>query len=245
MIALLFFLLLSPAIWRIWATEHFVQAEAHRDVFHKLTVPVDLAVDGTLWGAANPVRPAGQSFSSLPNTLVEGWEGKEFTYGSGFGFHGDMRISRSTLAIRSPWTITDWPYTSKQVTTEAALVETWYGNVKTEAMSIFPNAPWGPYGDIKSGLKLEDSVLTLVVAKVKDKVKDRAKKFLKKVAKGKKKKKEDDKKKKDDDDEKKKKDDDDEPPETHETPPSPKSPPIDDTPPLETNPTPPSPKSPD
>ena len=167
LVVIVVFLAISPAVWQIWETEHFVTAEAHRDVFHKLTVPMDVAVPGTRWGAPNRVRlnlqsgPALPELRALSNKYVEGWDGRELAYGSGGVLQGDMRISRYALSIRSPWFWSEWPFVSTAVPAESQLVSNWYR--KLEAETLKPH--------VRTGLNLEESALTHLGSIISDKAK--------------------------------------------------------------------------
>jgi len=123
LLVLLFFLLLSPAIWRIWISENAARIDAHRGMFYKSVLPYSVhnfEIASWLSGHAQPEFPIEaeleplppvnlRGYQDFPNDYVEGWKRFQFKYSSGWeGFRGDVSVSRYGAVMRSPWTWMGW-----------------------------------------------------------------------------------------------------------------------------------------
>jgi hypothetical protein len=179
LIVLLFFLLLAPAIWRIWMTEHDTRAEAHRRLHYRLTLalrplePPGLALRALNWAAGLPHHPAPSAadiprldryqsigggldrYRRLPNHAAQGWSWRHVRYSAGPGWwRGEMNIARYHAAIRSPWTWSGYPLIPTQEFNYAGMSETgrvraWYRAAYEETLS----------SSVVSGLKLDKKPL--------------------------------------------------------------------------------------
>ena len=142
LLVLLFFLLLSPAIWKIWIHENAARADAHRGAFYKSVFPLAVGNIEIPWWLSGhrqpefPVEPTLEplppedlrGYQQFPNEYVEGWKRYEVQYSSGWeGFRGQLEVSRYGAVIRSPWTWMGWQAVPTQdLISEPRKIRAWY-----------------------------------------------------------------------------------------------------------------------
>lgn len=156
MLVLLFFLLLSPAIWKVWINEQHARSETHRRTFYRLALPVVLVPQSAQELARKTGKPLswflGHEFPDFPdmpelegeipenlkgyeefsNRFVEGWHWARVEYSSGWQYHGELEISRYAATIRPGWSWMGWPFVPTQETSirgktsETCKVRDWF-----------------------------------------------------------------------------------------------------------------------
>jgi hypothetical protein len=125
LIVLLFFLLLAPAVWRIWITDQYARAEAR----FPPAIP-DL-------GRYERIGSKLDGYKSFSNHAVQGWQWRHVRYSAGPGwFRGEMNLARYDAAIRSPWTWLGYPFIPTQdFRSEPAAVRKWYKEAYEQTLS--------------------------------------------------------------------------------------------------------------
>jgi len=137
MVVLLFFLLLAPALWQQWVTDHYVRAEAHRATFAKTSTFLDLSrITNILAGpkmrrvAVPVIRQGGtelRKYSSFNNTVVLAVEEADVQYSAGLNaFRGEFTIERRASLPRPTWTWNGFPFVHSQDLRERGKIRTWY-----------------------------------------------------------------------------------------------------------------------
>jgi hypothetical protein len=140
MIVLLFFLLLSPALWRMWITDQYARTEAHRDLFVRASTFVDLpSPPHWPWDpwpepeaadipSLNPTPPGNlRKYRKFPNKTNEGRHTETVRYSAGWkDFRGEFEIERRCYAIRSSWTWAGFPFVHTQDLVEYRKIRSWY-----------------------------------------------------------------------------------------------------------------------
>jgi hypothetical protein len=178
LIVLLFFLLLAPAVWRIWMTDQHARAEAHRKLYYKLTLWIRLpdvnppgfmnrlaglpAHDGPGFPPDIPRLDRYESigggldrYRQLSNHAVQGWQWRHVRYSAGPGWwRGEMNLARYNGAVRSPWTWMGYPFIPTQEinyggSSEPGRVRAWYRKAYEETLS----------SSVVRGLKLDKKPL--------------------------------------------------------------------------------------
>lgn len=156
MITLLFFLLMSPALWKIWANEGLVRAEAAQQTMRLTSTFIDLnqyqvmmdtlmsdptaLLSGQSAEAADIPDldpPSGcEGVSDLPNKVVIGTAKREVKYSDGglVGFKGKLDIKRAAYTLRPTWTWQGYPFVHSQDMNERSDIVDWYTEAYEETL---------------------------------------------------------------------------------------------------------------
>jgi len=145
MIVLLFFLLLAPALWRTWITDHHMRVEANREAFARTSTFLDLSLisnffTGNAMTKSNPqdINSGGRElaqYKNFRNTTVVGLEDRDVTYSASFGFRGQFNIERRASLPRPAWTWNGFPFVHTQDLVERGAIRTWYTKSLEESIN--------------------------------------------------------------------------------------------------------------
>lgn len=130
LLAIMMFLLISPAVWRIWMTEHHARSESQREMF-AWTVSARYGQTQTqpAWGPTPEAAPLPARYSGLPNTTDEGWHEREVKFTGGLTeFLGQIDIARKGYVIRPSHVWSYFPISTTQFYGEFEQVETWWND---------------------------------------------------------------------------------------------------------------------
>ncbi len=150
LVVLYFFMLVSPAIYNIWAGDQMTRIEAYRVTFEGTAVGFHDLDHPTLSNPA-PSKPHGQGYydnpeaadfsainqppgapdpTELPNPVAESGAKLKVNYSAGFGpFDGSITLDRRAYTARSPWTWSSYPFVYSQHADEGDLVREWFEGV--------------------------------------------------------------------------------------------------------------------
>lgn len=156
MITLLFFLLMSPALWKIWANEGLVRAEAARETMRLTSTFLDVnqyqvladtlmndplaLLNGQEAEAAEIPDldpPSGcEGVEDLPNKVVIGSASREVKYSDGglVGYKGKLNIRRAAYTLRPSWTWQGYPFVHTQDLNERSDIVDWYTEAYEETL---------------------------------------------------------------------------------------------------------------
>ncbi len=139
MIVLLFFLLLAPALWQQWVTDHYARTQAHREAFVRTSAFLDISLisnffTGNAMDAASPqdISSGGSElgeYSDFRNSTVVGFGDEDVTYSAGVtNFRGQFNIERRASLPRPTWTWNGYPFVHSQDLVERGAIRSWYTN---------------------------------------------------------------------------------------------------------------------
>jgi hypothetical protein len=150
LIVLLFFLLMSPALWKMWINENIARHEAERQTFRLTSSFIDLNqyqvlgdqilsgdFQALLFGKKpeaadipdlDPEPPDDlKGFEDFSNKVVIGDSKREVYYSSGWkDFRGNFEIRRYSYTLRPTWTWHAYPFVHTQDFIEQGKVEDWF-----------------------------------------------------------------------------------------------------------------------
>jgi len=150
LIVLLFFLLMSPAIWKMWIKENIARHDAERETFELTSSFIDLneytqlgeqvingELDDLIFGTdpeaadipdLSPEPPDDlDGYKDFPNKVVIGTQRTDVYYSSGWSmFRGKIEIKRNAYTIRPTWTWHGYPFVHTQDIQEPQAIEDWY-----------------------------------------------------------------------------------------------------------------------
>ncbi len=160
MIPLVFFLFLSPAIWKMWITDQYTRVSAHRDTFLKMYAPFSVNIQdspsvpvflGGL-GTGSPKKAAVPAlkldgkkyqpdksltgYTLFANVVREGRHKQTVRYSNGFKeFRGEFDMARWAYTLRPPWTFSGYPFIASQYGSEKNAIYNWYKKAYEKAMT--------------------------------------------------------------------------------------------------------------
>lgn len=161
MIVLLFFLLLAPAIWQQWITDHYVRAETHRGAYAKTSTFLDLSritnlFNSNVMDTTSPpnISAGGDELTGyrgdFTNTVILEEEDQNTVYSAGptglTSYRGIYNIERRGSLPRPTWTWSGYPFIHSQDLIERGPVRSWYSAGLEASID----------DDVRDGLQLGD-----------------------------------------------------------------------------------------
>jgi hypothetical protein len=158
LIVLLFFLLMSPALWKMWINENAARADAESETFRLTSSFIDLNQyqvlgDKILSGdplalifgkdpesadipELSPQPPDDlQGYEDFPNKVVIGHGNKTVYYSSGWKqFRGTFDIHRYAYTLRPTWTWQGYPFVHTQDLIERGKIKDWFVEAYDETL---------------------------------------------------------------------------------------------------------------
>jgi hypothetical protein len=158
LLVLLFFLLMAPALWKMWINENYARHEAERETFRFTSSFLDLNQyqvlgENILSGDVNALlfsktpesadipeldpEPADglDGYEDFPNKVVIGDSKRTVYYSSGWKeFRGSIDIRRYAYTLRPSWTWHAYPFVHTQDFAEQGKIEDWFKEAYEETI---------------------------------------------------------------------------------------------------------------